>query len=182
MSILEQQARRQQAEEYLAERKGRMEYRFLRYAAVSDELFARGLSDSSLLMDVGAGMCDFDFYLRTVRGWKGRYLPVDASIDGVDIGTLAWFPPSADFITAIEVVEHLTDPWAFVGKLKMAAGVAVALTTPNTDVLGEQAVRDMDRTHVTPIYAEQLTRHGFRVEPWGFFGTPEDSLLAVWGR
>jgi hypothetical protein len=172
--------RRAIAEAYLAERTGRLEYRFLRYGAVADEMFALGLSDKSLVMDVGAGMCDFDFYLRTVRGWKGRYLPVDASIDGVDIEASDWFPPRADFITAIEVLEHVNDPYALADKLRASADYGVVVTTPNTGVLGFRAVQEMDRTHVSPLHAEHLSEMGFTVTVASFFGALDDSLLGVY--
>lgn len=172
--------RQQDAEQYLSERTGRLEYRFLRYGAVADALEARGLDDSSLLADFGAGMCDFDFYLRSVRGWKGRYVPIDASIDGVDLGDPTWFPRiRPDFSTAIEVVEHLPDWQRFVWKLRHVTREAVVLTTPNTDVLGAEYVREMDRTHVSPVWRNQLHAAGFATHVESFFGQPGDSLLAV---
>jgi hypothetical protein len=156
-----------------------MEYRFIRYAAVADELFAHGMNDNSVLADLGAGMCDFDFYLRTVRGWKGRYVPIDASIDGTDLEV--WEPVVRfDFAVAIEVLEHMHQPERFVDMLSGWVNHLV-ITTPNTDELGEHYVKAIDETHVRPIYRADL-------EAWGadgvavrsFFGKPNDSLLAVW--
>lgn len=172
--------RRESALAYLAERTGTMEYRFIRYSAVADALYARGLSDTSLLVDLGAGTCDFDFYLRTVRGWKGRYLPVDASIDGTDLDR--WTPlASYDYAVAIELLEHLRDPKRLVLMMRTWSNVFVA-TTPNTDVLGEEAVVKMDRTHITPLRSWQLEGWGAEcVSIHSFFGQPNDSLLAVWG-
>ncbi len=177
---MNQSDRRQAALDYLAERTGTLEYRFLRYAAVADELFARGLDDGSLLADLGAGTCDFDVYLRAVRGWKGRYLPVDASIDGVDLDD-GWYPRvGVDFAVAIELLEHLHSPQGLVRDAVQWAGVFVA-TTPNTDVLGDEYVRAIDRTHVRPIYMQDLHDWGVsEVRARSFFGKPDDSLLAVW--
>jgi hypothetical protein len=175
-----QSDRRQAALDYLAERTGTLEYRFLRYAAVADELFARGLDDDSLLADLGAGRCDFDFYLRAVRGWKGRYLPVDASIDGVNLDD-GWHPRvGVDFAVAIELLEHLRRPQRLVRDAVQWARVFVA-TTPNTDELGDEHVRKIDRTHVRPIFQGDLANWGADVvEVRSFFGKPNDSLLAVW--
>ena len=172
--------RREAALAYLDERTGTLEYRFLRYAAVADELFAQGMDDRSLLVDLGAGTCDFDFYLRTVRGWKGRYVPVDASIDGTDLAD--WTPMVRyDFVVAIEVLEHLTCPELLLDRLLPWAGCLVA-TTPNTDELGDTFVREIDRTHACPIYQHDLENWGAnKVEVLSFFGKPDDSLLAVWG-
>lgn len=163
---------------YLAQRRGTMEYRFVRYSAVADELYAMGMGDGSLLVDVGAGACDLDFYLRTERGWKGRYLPVDASIDGTDLEV--WRPPvRADYFAAVEVLEHLVNARALAVHMIGAADGGVVVTTPNTDVLGTQAVRDMDATHVRPIFGAELGSWGFRVRTRSFFGQPDDSMLGT---
>ncbi len=174
--------RRDDALNYLSERTGTLEYRFQRYAAVADELFARGLSDSSLLADLGAGTCDFDFYLRCVRGWKGRYLPVDASIDGKDFEK-GWKPTvSFDFITAIELLEHVIEPGKLVEDMRFAGGVLV-ITTPNTDELGAHYVRSIDRTHVRPIFYRDLEDwQADSIQVRSFFGKPRDSLMAVWAK
>lgn len=172
--------RRQDALDYLGERTGTLEYRFQRYAAVADELFARGMGDDSILADLGAGGCDFDFYLRCVRGWKGRYLPVDASIDGTDFER-GWTPKVRfDFITAIELIEHVSTPSSLIDDMRRASDVVV-ITTPNTDMLGDEFVRAQDRTHVRPIYQRDLREWSAdTIEVRSFFGKPNDSLLAVW--
>lgn len=172
--------RRQAALDYLGERTGTLEYRFIRYSAVADELFARGMNDDSILADLGAGGCDFDFYLRTVRGWKGRYLPVDASIDGTDFED-GWCPRVRfDFVVAIELLEHVSRPDQLLADVLRKTDVFVA-TTPNTDKLGDEFVRNQDRTHIRPIYQEDLRRWGAStVRVGSFFGKPEDSLLMVW--
>lgn len=174
--------RRVSALQYLGERTGSLEYRFIRYAAVADELFANGMDDSSILADLGAGGCDFDFYLRTVRGWKGRYLPVDAAICGTDLDK--WEPTVGfDFVVAIELIEHLQHPASFIERVLPWAGCFV-VTTPNTDALGEQAVIEMDRTHISPIYESGLwAMQADRVAKGSFFGRgPADSLIATWRK
>lgn len=108
---------------YLNERTGK--YRFIRYATVADELFAHGMNDTHLLVDLGAGMCDFDFYLRTVRGWKGRYLPVDLSID-----ENGWTPTvPADYTVAMELIEHLNHSATLLNDMIENTKELVVLTT-----------------------------------------------------
>lgn len=166
---------------YLAERTGTYEYRTRRYAAVADKLELLGLEDDDLVVDFGAGMCEFGRYLYRDRGWSGRYLPVDGAIQGADLnGTLDDFI-TADFFVAIEVVEHLLSP---VHEIAMMLGLArkgVVLTTPHTDALGAEFVRAMDETHHTPIYRAWLEdRFGLRmsVEELSLFGERNDTLLA----
>lgn len=171
--------RRQDALDYLGERTGTLEYRFQRYGAVADEMFARGLDDSCIIADIGAGMGDFAFYLRAVRGFKGRYLPVDASIDGTDFEE-GWRPHAQfDFVVAIELIEHVLGAEQLIFDMKKRATRAVIITTPNTDKLGEEFVRAQDRTHVRPFWRSELEHLGFAVRIASFFGKPEDSMLAV---
>jgi hypothetical protein len=55
------------------------------------------------------GRTELDVCLRTDHGWRGRYVPVDAWYDGVDLED--WTPPrEADWFTGLEVLEHLKDP------------------------------------------------------------------------
>lgn len=163
---------------YLNERTARIEYRFPRYAAVADELYAYGLNDNALLCDLGAGWGDFDFYLRAVRGFKGRYLPVDGALDGTDLNR--WAPSvSFDFVTAMEIIEHLNNPRDFLERVMARTTRCLVLTTPNTDVLGEETVRTMDKTHISPVSASLFREYGMRVKECSFFGTPRDSILAV---
>lgn len=165
------------AEKYLAERTGLLEYRFIRYAAVADALEAMGMNDSHLLVDVGAGMCDFDFYLRTVRGWKGRYLPIDASISGVDFENIK-LDVIADYTTAIEVIEHVKNAEGLIGQIQDHTSSGMVFTTPNTGKLGEDYVYAMDRTHIRPWRAYELGNLGFETEIKSFFGQEQDSILA----
>lgn len=132
-----------------------------------------GLSDDDLVIDVGAGWTEFDCFLREL-GWRGRYFPVDGSLDGTDLEH--WSPPrQAEFIVAIEVLEHLINPWTMLNRLFQNCTKLAAITTPNpatTDVLR------MDPTHKTPIREHQLRGMCFDVEVRSFYGQPDDSLLA----
>jgi hypothetical protein len=164
---------------YLGERTGTLEYRFLRYAVVADELERLGLREQSLLADIGAGSCDFDFYLRTVRGFRGRYLPIDGSIDGTNLET--WRPScDLDLACAIEVLEHLKHPAVLVRRILRKCRFLV-VTTPNKDQLGPEAVMAMDTTHLTPLGHDDLQYMGAtRIRACSFFGRFQDTLLAAW--
>jgi hypothetical protein len=163
-------------ETYLGARTGTYEFRCRRYAAVARKLQEMGLADGDLVVDVGAGRCEFDHFLRTSLGWTGRYLPVDGSLDGTDIER--WAPPETlrpEFFVAIELVEHLHAPHRLMRRMRAHARKGVAVTTPNpetTDVLG------MDATHVTPVHFEEFTARGWAAEKCSLFGQPEDSILA----
>lgn len=168
---------------YLTERTGTYEYRTRRYAAVADRLELLGLGDGDLVVDFGAGMCEFGRYLYRDRGWSGRYLPVDGTISGVDLNTLVFGTFTADFFVAIEVLEHLWTPIHVLGDLLDHAEKGVVLTTPNTDALGETFVREMDETHVSPLFRSWLTGDfGIELEvaELSLFGIENDTLLA-WG-
>jgi hypothetical protein len=136
-----------------------------------------GLDDSCTVVDVGAGWTELEVCLRREGYWMGRYIPVDACIDGVDLED--WLPPrSAEFFVALEVIEHMRRPLRLLYAMAMGATKGVVVTTPNprtTDVLG------MGVTHQTPVCRETLESLGFEVQPCSLFGKPEDSLFATWG-
>lgn len=164
---------------YLAQRKGTYEYRCLRYAAVYEILLILGLQSGDLIVDVGAGMCDFDRYIRSVRGFDGRYLPIDGAIQGFDLNT--WRPSlRADFYICLETLEHLTDPLLLAWKLRMHSSKGTVITTPNTDALGDETVRSLDATHCTPLRASQLHAVGYTTEICDLFphmGIPDCSII-----
>lgn len=170
--------------DYLTERTGTYEYRTRRYSAVADRLELLGLADGDLVVDVGAGMCEFGRYLYRDRGWSGRYLPVDGAITGINLDTLVLAGFTADFFVAIEILEHLRAPIHVLADMLDHAEKGVVLTTPNTDKLGETFVREMDETHVSPIWQSWLTEDFNNIEleiaELSLFGIEEDTLLA-WG-
>lgn len=160
-------------DEYLRARTGRYEWRCERYSAVAEKMIDAGLCDGDMVIDVGAGWTEFDVYLRDL-GWRGRYFPVDGSLDGTDLEV--WFPPrEAEFIVAIELLEHLQWPGRLAQAMTDKATKLVAITTPNpetTDVLG------MDATHQTEIWPFMMEAWGFKHEVRSFYGQRDDSLLA----
>lgn len=166
-----------EADDYLRARTGKYAWRCERYAAAWWAMHRTGGTDSAdiALFDVGAGATEFGRYLYG-QGYRGRYWPLDASIDGLDLD--AWVPPRpADYFVALELLEHLSDPWRLVRCMQAAARRAIVVSTPNpetTDVLG------MDATHRTVIAAGSLEALGFTVECRSFYGRADDSLFAVW--
>lgn len=170
-------ARVEEADAYLAARTGTYEFRCQRYRAAAEILKGWGLDDTHTVMDVGAGWTEFDACLRIEYGWKGRYIPVDACVDGRDVA-VSGLPRTADFIVCLELIEHLRAPLAFLALLKDSAR-GVVLSTPNpatTDVLA------MDSTHQTPVREVELLKRGFQTKVCSFFGNPDDSILASFLR
>lgn len=163
-------------ESYRDSRKGTYEFRArTRYKAVADALFRMGLADFHSVMDVGAGSCQFGRYLREV-GFRGLYIPVDAVIDGTDLET--WTPaqqPRANFVVAIEVIEHVSRPMRLLSALRAAALRGIAITTPNPEAVD---VLRCDPTHVSVVSPEDLKFHGMNVVRRSWFGVPDDTLLA----
>jgi hypothetical protein len=164
---------------YLSERDGTYEYRTLRYAAVYDKLLELGLKTGDMIVDVGAGMCDFDRYIRTARGFDGRYVPVDGAIDGVDLNV--WVPPiSSQFFVAIELLEHLRDPARLMHHLERHATKGVVVTTPYGD---PDDIRAMDRTHISPMKCKDFRERGWNMRLTAVFphrGEKKDTILGWW--
>jgi hypothetical protein len=166
---------REKWQTYLETRRGTYGFRAAtRYKAVADRLFSLGLSNSSTVLDVGAGSCQFGEYLRG-RGFRGLYMPIDAVIDSTDLDE--WVCPVGvvDFVVSIEVVEHIRKPMDLVYMMVRAARKGIVLTTPNSEAVDVIAC---DPTHVSVVPGVILARDGFRVERHSWFGVPNDSLLA----
>lgn len=169
---------------YMDERTGKYEYRAVRYRKAIDAMYERGLDNSMTIMDIGAGMTEFDYTLRAEYGWRGRYIPIDGGIDGTDINI--WKPArKVHWIVALELLEHLNNPYTKLGEWRQASTQGVVISTPNpetTDVLG------MDPTHVCEIHANDLrTMGGMEVSEETFYGGiwsngRPDSLFGVWTR
>ncbi len=169
----------QDCRDYLSSRRSCYSFRCRRFKAVADALSTMGLCDADMLVDVGAGRCDFDYYyLRKTRNWRGRYVPLDGAIDGINLED--WNPTvQPEWFTAIEFIEHLDKPLRLVQALQQSARKGIVLTTPNphtTDVLG------MDYTHRSEVWPFMLESTGFAVKSVSLFGKPGDTLLATWKR
>lgn len=167
---------------YLSERTGRYEWRAVRYRKAARALLSMGLDNTMTVMDVGAGMTEFDYCLRAEFNWRGRYIPIDGGIDSTDLNL--WSPPRhVDFIVGLEIIEHLYDPFRAVTSWQQKAhGVVVSTPNPETtDVLA------MDETHVVEVHRYMLEHYGFTVTEETFYGGVwsdgrPDSLFGVWER
>jgi len=167
---------------YLGQRTGKYEQRAIRYRHALEAMRAHELHDGMTIVDVGAGWTEFDVTLRKEFDFMGRYIPVDGGIDGTDLNN--WTPPRrADWFVALEILEHLNNPYEAAAQMMSAANVGVVFSTPNprtTDVLG------MDETHVTEISAKWMEfTLGFEVTEETFYGGrfsngEPDSLFGIW--
>lgn len=172
-------------DEYMHSREGCYEYRSVRYAAAAQAMAnsKHGLDGFDTVVDLGAGWTEMDYYLRREMNWRGRYLPMDYSLTGVDLET--WTPSRPfEWFVALEIAEHLHDPARFLSSLQNSAthGVVVSVPDPRTvDVLA------IDDTHVTTPGVELLEDLGFTVFSKKFYGGvysngENDALLGVWIR
>jgi trans-aconitate methyltransferase len=166
----------QDCDNYLGERTGCYDYRRERYAPTVEEMLRIGLSDTDTVYDIGAGMTEFDYCLRTEGHFKGRYIPIDGGIDGTDIQN--WIPPrKAEFFVALELLEHLENPHTVVRLMQHFCTKGIIISTPNpwtTDVLM------MDRTHKCEIFPKMLEDWGFSWRAASFYGKEADSIFGVW--
>ncbi|MFD7016090.1 hypothetical protein [Streptomyces sp. NPDC059928] len=152
--------------------------RSARYEVAADRLRTGGLSDRHTLADIGAGHTELDVCLRTVHGWRGRYVPVDRWTGPVDLET--WIPPMRwDWVACLEVLEHLHDPMRLLSELMSSALSGVVVTTPNPEVVDVLA---MDPTHVTALTRQQLADVGLYTSLHNLYGTADDGICGVWYR
>jgi hypothetical protein len=161
---------------------GTFEQRCPEYAWVTRFLEMNGLKDDDMIVDVGAGSCDMDHYLRTKAGWRGKYFPVDGATVGVDFNDYPagdWLPPvTSDWYVCIETLEHVYDPENLIKEMMARAEKGIVVTTPNADVVD---VVSVDSTHVMPIHPQDLERWGFSVTKVQFNDRhSEDTLIGFW--
>lgn len=173
----------QNCDNYMDERTGKYEYRAVRYRHAIEAMLARGLDDSMTIMDIGAGMTEFDYCLRREYNWRGRYIPIDGGIDGTDLNH--WTPKrDAHWFVALEIVEHLWNWRELIGRMKQSAHEGIVISTPNprtTDVIG------MDPTHVCEVFKSNLELYNFKTTEETFYGGvfsngEPDSLFGVWTK
>ena len=111
------------------------------YQMVADALASRGIAGGRVV-DVG---CGGGALWRVLSGRFDQYagldavryptLPPDVEFRQLDLDTTEWpvRDGDADVVTAVETIEHLENPWAFVRALARIAkpGGWVVVTTPN---------------------------------------------------
>ena len=94
------------------------------------------------LVDVGCGRGDLCTVLRArferccgIDAVRYEGFPADCEFHQADLDAAAWAVPerAADVVTAVEVIEHLENPWAFMRRLTALgrAGALIVVTTPN---------------------------------------------------
>lgn len=160
---------------YLNKRTGTYEFRCRRYGLIVDRLSRMGLNHGDVVVDVGAGRCEFGRYLREA-GWHCHYIPFDGSIDGVDLDRGWRLPFRPHFAVAIEFIEHLTHPFLFMRRLLDQCQIGVAVTTPNP---AEVDVLAMDATHKSPVTETQLRMQGFFTQALQLFTEDKrDTIVA----
>lgn len=169
-------ARIEDAERYLRLPRDSYHRRKARFDLAGQRLRESGLLDTDVIADIGAGHQELDVCLRQDFGFRGRYVTVDAWLDGVDLEE--WEPPRRyDWFTALEILEHLDDPARLVRSLQANANKGIVVTTPNPqvwDVLG------MDPTHKTPVSRVMLDSFGFATSEHEFHGKYRDGLAGIW--
>lgn len=128
------------------------------YSNVIDRMASLGLQTGDVIVDVGAGYCDFDMTLRT-RGWFGRYVPIDGYINpNIDLET--WEPFEADFFVCLDTVEHLKDWSGLIQRMKSRARKGVLVSTPDASTVDVFA---MHETHLSALYPADLVSEGLAV-------------------
>ncbi|GAA3789977.1 methyltransferase domain-containing protein [Streptomyces chiangmaiensis] len=140
---------------------------------------AGGLDDADILVDVGAGFTELDFFLRNEYGWRGRYVPLDAWVDGTfDFST--WRPARpVGWYAALEVLEHLQDPEDLIRRMKESALKGFVVTTPNSNVVDVLA---QDPTHVTALDEDTLRKWGLATSLHNFYGQYQDGICGLWRK
>lgn len=177
-------------DEYLASREGQETIRATRYKATCNWLRNAGLSNSDTLLDLGAGMTELDYYLRTELGWKGRYIPIDGGIDEKNHRiTQYWNPPrEVDWIVSLEFLEHIYQPHTLLQNMFGWADKGIVFSTPNPWACD---VKAMDETHVSEIDRNVATALGYEIHDMtfyaGYYNKPgfegkHDALFGTWRR
>jgi acyl carrier protein len=170
------EARIAMSEDYLRGHQSVFFERQNRFLACADRLRHHGLGDGDVLFDLGAGLTELDYHLRVSHGWRGRYVPVDAWVNGVDL--LQWTPPRrVEWFAALELLEHLEDPKRFVEQMQEFATKGFIVTTPNPDRVDVLA---MDPTHKTPLDEGALQGWGMRTTLHNFYGFHQDGIAGIW--
>ena len=155
----------EEASQYLNGKYRSYDERAVRYRLATLAMIMMGLDENDSVLDFGGGDAELEKCMRDEFGWKGLYVNVDY-VTGLDIKqVLAEHAANfrCDFVTGLEVIEHLDQPWVniMLMRLPFYARKGVVLSTPDPLV---QDVLAMDNTHVTPVYPVMFAARGYTVE------------------
>lgn len=175
--VLARQAMREEMHEY-----GDYNARRPEYQIVAKGLSALGLENGDRILDLGAGLCDLDRFLRE-NGWWGTYSPVDMMIDGTNLENYR-VPDGYDFVVIEQTIEHLDNPWWLLGEVKRKAAVGIVITTPNGQVVpsDEKADYPHQMAHKVWLTPEDFHSQGFETTLAALTGRPNDTIIAIWAR
>jgi glycosyltransferase involved in cell wall biosynthesis len=167
------EAMEQEAKEY-----GDYDARVPEYAAIFKALERVGLRSGDRILDLGAGLCDLDRFLREYRWW-GTYVPVDLLIDGTDLNDYE-VPEGFEYIVIQQTLEHVEEPWMLLKQCEHITG-AVVITTPNRDIVGVGEKEDYPHqmAHKHWFSPEDFKGRGYEVELLTMTGRPDDTILAT---
>lgn len=161
---------------YLQQRQGTYEQRVPRYKAAVKQLLTMGLDDDSIILDFGAGWCEFDYYLRRSKDWKGRIINVDGAINGQELNRIYKSDyTDVDFVVCLETIEHLEKPGETIFELENYVTSGLVFTTPNPETVDVLA---MDETHSVGIGIAEWTAMKYEAEARTLRGTENDTILA----
>jgi len=148
-----------------------------RYRAASLALNHMGFQNGDLVVDVGAGMCDFAAFMYT-EGYRFRYVPIDGSISGIDLESDILTLLHADWYVCIETIEHMADPWMLADFMQGYADKGMVITTPNAAVTN---VLELDPTHKCGLTLDDFYDHGYLANTESIH-YDQDTILATWQR
>jgi len=146
-----------------------------------------GFREDSLVLDLGAGSCDMDRYMREVSTGSFKYLPVDGATFGRDFNSPDFWDwahetfPTVDYVVSIETIEHVFDYRPFFEFVDNKARRGAVITTPNGAAGFD--VQAQDPTHYSALTETVFNRFGYSVRQVSFCGRSQvagqgDALIA----
>ena len=146
-----------------------------------------GFAEDALIIDIGAGSCDMDRYVRSAADFSFKYLPIDGATFGLDFNdpktwkTFAKLHLYAEYYVSVETIEHLYDPRHLFNHIEKYATKGAVITTPNAAAGFD--VQAQDPTHFSALTETTFKRFGYEVRQVEFSGRSQvegqkDTLLA----
>lgn len=156
----------QTCDAYMSQRTGKYEWRAVRYRKAANFMRRVGLDDSDTICDVGAGWTELDYLLRTELNWRGRYIPLDASMFPLDLNNWNFHRP-VEHMVALEILEHLHEPEKMLLKMLKSCTKSLTISVPNPATVDVLA---MDATHVSLPDRDLFEKYGMNVSEEMFYG------------